>query len=431
MASATPPRVTPETVQNAVDALLKWRDSNSHSQKPKLFDQDEEFVYLVLTLKKIPQKGRMNPYKVPLPHTLMSPFSETCLIIDDRPKSNLTKDEAQKKIKAENVAVSKVLKLSKLASDYRPFEAKRKLCDSYDMFFVDKRVVPLLPRLLGKKFFRKKKVPVQVNLKKRNWKEQIERVCSSALLFLGTGTCCVIKVAKVSMGRDEIVENVVAAIEGVVEVVLKKWGNVRSLHVKLLESLALPVYQAVPDVRLRIEGGKGEMENVVEKEKKEEEVGSAKAKKKKKKKKGRIHEVRYMDSEVGEDLVEDESGSEDEDRDVVLEEDSENDEEGSGELASKKRKKGVEVAKGAVSELNSVKRLKKTAKDTSKESGKLKKSVKVMKENSIEESKNRNLSVEDGESGNKIKKKKKIGLLQSEGADMKKKVKAKRSKKAV
>ncbi|RYR06050.1 hypothetical protein Ahy_B06g085854 isoform A [Arachis hypogaea] len=135
MASAASPRIPTETVKNAVEALLKWRDSNSESHKPKLFDADEEFVYLVVTLKTIPHKSRVNPYKVPLPHSLLSPFNETCLIIDDRSKSKLTKQEAQKKIKADNVAVSKVLRLSKLASDYRPFEAKRKLCDSYDLFF--------------------------------------------------------------------------------------------------------------------------------------------------------------------------------------------------------------------------------------------------------------------------------------------------------
>ncbi|RYR00638.1 hypothetical protein Ahy_B07g088762 [Arachis hypogaea] len=415
MASAASPRIPTETVKNAVEALLKWRDSNSESHKPKLFDADEEFVYLVVTLKTIPHKSRVNPYKVPLPHSLLSPFNETCLIIDDRSKSKLTKQEAQKKIKADNVAVSKVLKLSKLASDYRPFEAKRKLCDSYDLFFADKRVVPLMPRLLGKKFFKKKKVPVQVDLTKKNWKEQVDKACSSALLFLGTGTCCVVKVAKVSMESEQIVENMMAAIEGVVEVVPKKWANVRSLHVKLYESLALPVFQAVPEVKLRIEGSKVEE---AEKEKQtmgEEEEGEdhSGAKAVKKKKKGRIHEVRYMDSEVGEDNVEDVAGSEDDGGGVVMEEDLKDAGKGSGELANKKRKKG------ALSELSSVKELKKSV----KRSGKKDKSAKVMKENSIKKNQNSELSVEDGDSGKKGKNiKKKLSLLKSEEADLKKKV---------
>ncbi|QHO26593.1 Ribosomal L1 domain-containing protein [Arachis hypogaea] len=282
MASAASPRIPTETVKNAVEALLKWRDSNSES------------------------------------------------------KSKPTKQEAQKKIKADNVAVSKVLRLSKLASDYRPLRRSA----------------------VGEEILKKKKVPVQVDLTKKNWKEQVDKACSSALLFLGTGTCCVVKVAKVSMESEQIVENMMAAIEGVVEVVPKKWANVRSLHVKLYESLALPVFQAVPEVKLRIE----------------EAV--------KKKKKGRIHEVRYMDSEVGEDNVEDVAGSEDDGGGVVMEED-------------------------------------------------LKDAGKVMKENSIKKSQNSELSVEDGDSGKKGKNiKKKLSQLQSEEADLKKKVRAKKSKKA-
>lgn len=347
----------------------------------------------------------------------MSQFSETCLIIDDRPKSNLTKSDAQKKIQSENIPISKVLKLSKLASDYRAFEAKRKLCNSYDMFLADKRVVPLLPRLLGKQFFKKRKVPVPLDLKKKNWKEQVEKACSSGLLNIRTGTCSVVRVAKLSMERDEIVDNVVAAIDGVVEIVPKKWGNVRSFHVKFLESLALPVYQAVPDMKLKIEGGKGEEEDekVEEDGKKgEEKGGGIHDRKVVKKKKGRIHQVRYMDDKVGEDLVEDKSDGDDE-VDAVVDDDSEkSDQEGSGELVNKKRKKGIKVEKGYLSELSSVK---KKSKKSSKESGKQKKEE--GNENLITQRKNK-LSVEDEESGKKEKKNKSVDV----------KVKAKKSKKA-
>jgi ribosome biogenesis protein UTP30 len=92
----------------------------------------------------------------------------------------------------------------------------------------------------------------------------------------------VVKVARVSMEKEEIVENVVAAINGIAEIVPQKWGGgggVRSLHLKLLDLLVLPLYQAVPNVRLRIEGmkeeeEKGEGEEVGEDEgKKGERVG--------------------------------------------------------------------------------------------------------------------------------------------------------------
>ncbi|KAL5079103.1 hypothetical protein RYX36_007524 [Vicia faba] len=400
-----------ETITKAVDSLLKWHKSRLETEKPKLFEE-EDFVYLVLTLKKIPTNGRVNPHKIPIPHSLLSPSSEQCLIIDDRANKpgRLTKDEAKKKIQSESIPVSKILKLSKLTTNYRPFEAKRKLCNSYDLFFADKSVVPLLPRLLGKQFFKKRKVPVQVDLKKRNWKEQIEKALSSALLFLRTGTCSVLKVAKMSMERDEIVENVVAAMEGVVGVFPKKWGVVRSFHVKLLESVALPVYQAVPDVRLKIEGVR-DLEAALEKDEKKVRDG----KDGKKGKKGRIHEIKYMDDRMSED------GDVRSDLDVAVDDidididddavgggdkvddDHENSEIESGGIGSKKRKKGVKGKKEALSETGGVK--------SSKASAKRKKKDVLETVNAAEES-----SIKKGS-----EKRKKLSAAKDEGSDKKKK----------
>ncbi|GAB4859112.1 hypothetical protein Ancab_010577 [Ancistrocladus abbreviatus] len=170
-------KVPPEIVEKAVKALLKWKSLKSKDQKPQLLPSDE-FLYLVLTPKKVPPKGRTNPYKIPLPHPLHSPHEfELCHFIDDR-HGHLTSKDVKEKIASEGIPISKIIKLSKLKSNYKPFEAKRKLCDSYDMFFADKRVTSLLPKLLGKHFYKKWKITVLVELGHRNWKEQIEKACS-------------------------------------------------------------------------------------------------------------------------------------------------------------------------------------------------------------------------------------------------------------
>ncbi|KAF8391137.1 hypothetical protein HHK36_023438 [Tetracentron sinense] len=405
--------VSSETVGKAIEALLKWRNSRAKNQKPQLLEEDD-FLYLILTLKKIPPKGRTNPFKIPLPNPLHSSEEQLCLVIDDRSKSNLTSEAAKKKIKSDEIPISKVLKISKLKSDYRPFEAKRKLCDSFDLFFADKRIIHLLPRLLGKQFFKKKKIPIPIDLTHKNWKEQTERGCGSALLYLRTGTCSVLKVGRVSQDRDEIVANVVAAIDGVAEIVPKKWANVRSLHLKMSESLALPVYQSVPDMGLKIEGIKSKEEEIGEESDKGVESGGnekvegkeKKLGKKKGSKKGRIHEVRYMDS----NLDETELGREEGER-------SENDELGSADLVGKKRKKKDQV----LNELNGEK--------------KLKKSVKVKKGDAVKQKKKglslahrggvgddevvaADMSVSDGA---KKKKKIKVGKLENEEMKMKNK----------
>ncbi|KAF3570258.1 hypothetical protein F2Q69_00062099 [Brassica cretica] len=299
-------RVSPKTVDDAITSLLKWKTEKSKTEKPQLLEQDE-FVYLTVTLKKIPQTSRTNAHRIRLPHPLINTEEESpelCLIIDDRPKSGLSKEDAVKKIESENIPITKVLKLSKLKTDYKAFEAKRKLFESYDMFFADRRVIPMLPRLIGKKFFVQKKIPLPVDLKHKNWKQQIEKGCGSAMFFVSTGTCSVVKVGKLSMDSDEVVENVMATLNGVVEVLPSQWKYVRSLHLKLSESVSLPIYQCVPDLKLKIDDFEEES-GVTEEEKKKKKKGKSDGVKGKKKK-GRIHEVRCMDSNVSEVLDEDE-----------------------------------------------------------------------------------------------------------------------------
>lgn len=57
---------------------------------------------------------------------------------------------AKLRVKQQKVAgVAKVIGVSKLKGKYEPFEAKRQLCNSYDLFLADDRVVPSLPKLIG------------------------------------------------------------------------------------------------------------------------------------------------------------------------------------------------------------------------------------------------------------------------------------------
>ncbi|KAG2325522.1 hypothetical protein Bca52824_008250 [Brassica carinata] len=100
------------------------------TDKPQqLLDQDE-FVYLTVTLNKIPNTPRTNSHRIRLPHPLINTevdSPELCLIIDDRAKSGLTKKDAKEKIESENIPITKVLKLSKLKTDYKAFEVTKKL----------------------------------------------------------------------------------------------------------------------------------------------------------------------------------------------------------------------------------------------------------------------------------------------------------------
>lgn len=256
------PKLDLNTIKKAIKALLQWKKSQKlQSLNDPQHHSDDDYIYLLVTLKKVPRKDHRTTFKIPLVHPLQDSlsFKDVCLIIDDRPKSNpkfkTNVEIANKMIKNEDLPVTKVLKFSTLKSDYKSFEAKKKLYEEIDVFFVDKRVEKFLPGVLGKVFYgSKKKVPVAVNLGKCSWKEEIERGWRSVMLSLRSGTLSMVKVGKGSMEWSEIVENVVKVIDEVVEVVPRKWAGVKSFHVKFTESLALPIYQALADRKLGIEG---------------------------------------------------------------------------------------------------------------------------------------------------------------------------------
>ena len=169
-----------------------------------------------------------------------------CLIVKDLKGEG--HKAAKAKVRAEQVAgVTKVVGVSKLKTKFESHEAKRQLCNSYDLFMADERVLPTLPKLLGKSFFKKKKQPVPVKLSGKDWAGQITKALEATYLFLTGGTSLSMRVARSTQTEGECVENVMAALAGAVEKLPGKWGGVKALYLKAAESVALPVYQAGQD----------------------------------------------------------------------------------------------------------------------------------------------------------------------------------------
>lgn len=142
-----------EQVKKAVVALLKHESAGgAQKKKAQLFEEsDAKVISLVLGMKEFPKIKRTKPHQIAIPHSLHSE-SEICIIVKDPQKA------LKERLEADPIdGVVKVIGLTKLRDNYKTFEAKRNLCDSYDLFMVDRRVLPMLPKLIGKSFFVKKK----------------------------------------------------------------------------------------------------------------------------------------------------------------------------------------------------------------------------------------------------------------------------------
>ena len=89
----------------------------------------------------------------PLAHPIIDPrTTSVCLITKDpqREYKDLLESHGIK-------FINRVVGITKLKGKFKPFEARRMLLQENGLFLADERVVPLLPGLLGKKFFDAKK----------------------------------------------------------------------------------------------------------------------------------------------------------------------------------------------------------------------------------------------------------------------------------
>jgi ribosome biogenesis protein UTP30 len=208
-------------------------------------------VLLQLSLRRIPAASTTKPRLLPLPHLVIAhSAASVCVISDDGPKSRSpSASDLHDKSKSLHFPISEVIPFSKLRTDYRPYESRRRLAGSHDLFIADRAILPQLPRHLGKAFYSTKKAPIGVDFTRVGWPERVQKVLVSSFLYLRTGTCSTMKVGRLDMKEEDIVENVIAAVENVP----KKWANVRALHLKALDSVALPIYQAVPELGMKIE----------------------------------------------------------------------------------------------------------------------------------------------------------------------------------
>ncbi|KAJ5908095.1 hypothetical protein N7495_000777 [Penicillium taxi] len=279
-------------VLKASSALLKHIKSNQDAKenlatkKTLIGDNDSddedspahnEAVWLVLTTKKhVVDKNRLKPGKIPIPHSLnSSPSLSICVITADPQRG--VKDIIADPIFPQELSsrIEKVIGFSKLAARYKSFESRRQLLSEYDVFLADDRIVTRLVKTLGKTFYKSSKRPIPIRISeiekvdgkrvkkdpkaKKPAKEdrsasfasplivakEIERTLNCAPVQLAPSTTAAIRVGSSKMTADQLSENIAAVVDGMVEkFVSKGWRNIKALHVKGANTMAMPIWLA-------------------------------------------------------------------------------------------------------------------------------------------------------------------------------------------
>ena len=216
----------------------------------------------------------LKPRKVLLPHSLhTSPHTSICVITPEPQRQ--FKDAIAHPSFPQTLSkrITKIISIKKLEARYHSFESKRQLRDSYDIFLADDRIVTYLASFLGKTFYNttaKRPIPISLeaskpkerknaalpSTKRRNepsdtksiaapplLAKEIERTLSTAQINLFPSTTTAVRVGLASFTPEQLaanIETVMASLAGI----LVGWKNVRAVHVKGPNTMALPIWLA-------------------------------------------------------------------------------------------------------------------------------------------------------------------------------------------
>ncbi|KAM9305549.1 ribosomal L1 domain-containing protein 1 [Gastrophryne carolinensis] len=235
-------------VKKAVQALFAYHKSKENGNKLLLNENDR--ISLMITVWKIPNRPQV--LRIPLPHGIRPETCEVCLFTRDEP--DMSSDQTEKfykKLLAQNgiTHINEIIPYKRLKTEYKPFEAKRRLLSSFDLFLADSRIRRLLPSHIGKHFYKEKREPQSVNLKAKRLSYELNRFIQGTQLHITNKGCCYsIRVGHTGMKVEEIVENTLAVAEVLAEKLPMKWKNVKLLHLKTQKSVSLPVYNSSLDI---------------------------------------------------------------------------------------------------------------------------------------------------------------------------------------
>ncbi|KAG2340190.1 ribosomal protein L1 [Suillus weaverae] len=223
----------------AVRALHAYASKKQKEQEEtELLPSNEQYVWLQITVKRMHPEHKIKPFKIPLKHPLIDPrVIPVCLITKDPQREYKDLLESHK-IKF----ISRVVGITKLKGKFKSYEARRMLLKENGMFLADERVIPLLPNLLGKKWFDAKKQPIPVCLTRKDLKGELERAIESTYMHQNRGTCTSVKIGLLSHTPEKILDNIKISLPAIVNNIKGNWDNVQSLHIKTNTSISLPIW---------------------------------------------------------------------------------------------------------------------------------------------------------------------------------------------
>jgi len=239
MAQLIDDHVSAKQSGRAVTALMEYAlKQQQKREETELLPGKEENIWLQIAVKEVHAEAKLKPHKIPIKYPLVDPRSSAVCLITKDPQREYKDLLEQAGVRF----INRVVGIEKLKGKFKSFEARRALLRENALFLADDRVIPLLPRLLGKIFFTAKKQPIPVCLKRKDLKGELERAIHSTYMHQNRGTCTSVKLGTLSQTPAQVLANLETALPAIIAAVRGGWENVQSLSIKSTKSTSLPIW---------------------------------------------------------------------------------------------------------------------------------------------------------------------------------------------
>lgn len=234
-------------MSSASSALKKYisKTDNETAEKSQLFEDDGEFIYLVVTSKHyFSEFKNLKPQMATLKSGLYSKRSEPpaiCIFTRDPQR------EYKDALLNGQTPITRCIGVSKLKGKFKPFEARRALRTDFDLFLAEKDIANMLPPLLGKSFYGKKAY-VPINVKVRHSKNseinseavnhRVTKILNQTPIIYPASRTMLVRVGTTKHSDKEISANVKAVMDVI------KFDKIIEIGIRSNNSPTLPVYYA-------------------------------------------------------------------------------------------------------------------------------------------------------------------------------------------
>jgi len=244
----------PCRVLKAVEALLKVVEETEKAKSTLSLIEENTPIQLQYNFKKIPQLKNKRLH-ARIPHSLVTDNTDVCLFVKDVHKGAEDQEDSRdftpsvrhfrKIVEDCGVKVEEIIPVIQLKREYHDFEMQKKLCDSFDLFLVDERVSKFMPKLLGKNFYKKRKLPINVklnggaNIAAKSLKKAFESVHG---LISGQGSSTSVTVGHTGLTPQQITENIDAVVKHMVSIIPGGWPNISGLFITTTKTTSIPLF---------------------------------------------------------------------------------------------------------------------------------------------------------------------------------------------